>query len=119
MEGHLHKVLLKARDINEQLEDVNASNAIARRLMGCGLGTPSECTSITHALHKKLLQLMEDFRSLRNRARSKYLKTIRRRFYTVKRQWNASSKQGRAKALYRRLSRSKRELCTEGDPGTR
>ncbi|MCO5591804.1 hypothetical protein L7F22_045796 [Adiantum nelumboides] len=29
-----------------QLEDVNASNAVARRLLRCGLGTPSVCTFI-------------------------------------------------------------------------
>ncbi|MCO5610137.1 hypothetical protein L7F22_064372 [Adiantum nelumboides] len=85
-EGDVREVLLKARGIKAQLEDVDASNAAARRIVGCGPGTPSDRTrtSITHALRKKLKQLMEDFQSLREKARREYRETVRRRFYTVK-----------------------------------
>ncbi|KAI5062513.1 hypothetical protein GOP47_0023052 [Adiantum capillus-veneris] len=86
MEGDVREVLLKARAIKAQVEDLDASNAGARKIAGCGPGTPSDRTrtSITHALRKKLKQLMEEFQSLREKARNEYRETVKRRFYTVK-----------------------------------
>lgn len=85
MDGDVREVLLKARAIKSKVEDLDASNEDTRRLAGCGPGTPSDRTrlSITNSLRKKLKDMMEDFQSLREKARREYRETVKRRFYTV------------------------------------
>ncbi|KAH7372888.1 hypothetical protein KP509_17G026900 [Ceratopteris richardii] len=85
MEREVREVLVKARTIKAQLDQLDASNAAARRLSGCGPGTSSDRTriSLTTSLRTKLSHLMQDFQRLRDQARSEYRDAVRRRFYTV------------------------------------
>lgn len=85
MDGDVHEVLLKMRVIKAKLEGMDASNQASRRIAGCGPGTPSDRTrsSLTNSLRKKLKDLMEEFQSLRGKARDEYREMVKRRFYTV------------------------------------
>ncbi|PHT45282.1 Syntaxin-related protein KNOLLE [Capsicum baccatum] len=78
-------VLKKARAIRSQLEEMDRSNAINRRLSGCKEGTPVDRTrfAVTNGLRKKLKELMMDFQGLRQRMMSEYKETVGRRYFTV------------------------------------
>ncbi|KAF3662901.1 Syntaxin-related protein KNOLLE [Capsicum annuum] len=78
-------VLTKARAIRSQLEEMDRSNAINRRLSGCKEGTPVDRTrfAVTNGLRKKLKELMMDFQGLRQRMMSEYKETVGRRYFTV------------------------------------
>ncbi|XP_009603955.1 syntaxin-related protein KNOLLE [Nicotiana tomentosiformis] len=78
-------VLKKARAIRSQLEEMDRSNAINRRLSGCKEGTPVDRTrsAVTNGLRKKLKELMMDFQGLRQRMMTEYKETVGRRYFTV------------------------------------
>lgn len=78
-------VLKKARAIRSQLEEMDRSNAINRRLSGCKEGTPIDRTrsAVTNGLRKKLKELMMDFQGLRQRMMTEYKETVGRRYFTV------------------------------------
>lgn len=78
-------VLKKARAIRSQLEEMDRSNAINRRLSGCKEGTPVDRTrsAVTNGLRKKLKELMIDFQGLRQRMMTEYKETVGRRYFTV------------------------------------
>ncbi|XP_055830449.1 syntaxin-related protein KNOLLE [Solanum dulcamara] len=78
-------VLKKARAIRSQLEEMDRSNAINRRLSGCKEGTPIDRTrsAVTNGLRKKLKELMMDFQGLRQRMMTEYKETVERRYFTV------------------------------------
>ncbi|KAH0662166.1 hypothetical protein KY284_027097 [Solanum tuberosum] len=78
-------VLKKARAIRSQLEEMDRSNAINRRLSGCKEGTLVDRTrsAVTNGLRKKLKELMMDFQGLRQRMMTEYKETVGRRYFTV------------------------------------
>lgn len=78
-------VLKKARTIRAQLEDMDRSNAVSRRLSGCKEGTLVDRTrsAVTNGLRKKLKELMMDFQGLRQRMMTEYKDTVGRQYYTV------------------------------------
>ncbi|CAI9118269.1 OLC1v1019809C1 [Oldenlandia corymbosa var. corymbosa] len=78
-------VLKRAKKIRSQLEEMDRSNALSRRLSGCKEGTPVDRTrtAVTNGLRKKLKELMMDFQTLRQRMMSEYKETIGRRYFTV------------------------------------
>ncbi|CAH9087820.1 unnamed protein product [Cuscuta europaea] len=78
-------VLKKARGIKAELEEMDRSNAVNRRLSGCKEGTPVDRTrlAVTNGLRKKLKELMMDFQKLRQRTMSEYKETVERRYFTV------------------------------------
>ncbi|KAL1808523.1 hypothetical protein DCAR_0727997 [Daucus carota subsp. sativus] len=78
-------VLKMARSIKGQLEEMDRSNAVNRRLSGCKDGSPVDRTrsAVTNGLRKKLKELMMDFQGLRQRMMSEYKDTVGRQYYTV------------------------------------
>ncbi|KAL1806459.1 hypothetical protein ACET3Z_029527 [Daucus carota] len=78
-------VLKKAKSIRGQLEDMDRSNAVNRRLSGCKEGTPVDRTrsAVTNGLRKKLKELMMDFQGLRQRMMTEYKDSVGRQYYTV------------------------------------
>ncbi|GAA0155516.1 SNARE protein [Lithospermum erythrorhizon] len=78
-------VLKKAKAIRSQLEEMDRSNAMNRRLSGCKEGTPVDRTrlAVTNGLRKKLKELMMEFQGLRQKMMNEYKETVGRRFYTV------------------------------------
>ncbi|KAH0748885.1 hypothetical protein KY290_028117 [Solanum tuberosum] len=78
-------VLKKARAIRSQLEEMDRSNAINRRLSGCKEGTLVDRTrsAVTNGLRKKLKELMMEFQGLRQRMMTEYKETVGRRYFTV------------------------------------
>ncbi|CAN4099590.1 unnamed protein product [Withania somnifera] len=78
-------VLKKAKAIRSQLEEMDRSNAMNRRLSSCKEGTPVDRTrsAVTNGLRKKLKELMMDFQGLRQRMMTEYKETVGRRYFTV------------------------------------
>ncbi|XP_019180044.1 PREDICTED: syntaxin-related protein KNOLLE [Ipomoea nil] len=85
MNGNILAVLKKARAIRAELEEMDRSNAVNRRLSGCKEGTPVDRTrlAVTNGLRKKLKEMMMDFQGLRQRMMSEYKETVGRRYFTV------------------------------------
>lgn len=83
--GDILAVLKKARVIKSQLEEMDRSNALNRRLSGCKQGTPVDRTrsAVTNGLRKKLKELMMDFQGLRQKMMNEYKETVGRRYFTV------------------------------------
>nr|GLL44132.1 syntaxin-related protein KNOLLE [Ipomoea trifida] len=78
-------VLKKARAIRAELEEMDRSNAVSRRLSGCKEGTPVDRTrlAVTNGLRKKLKEMMMDFQGLRQTMMTEYKETVGRRYFTV------------------------------------
>lgn len=78
-------VLKRAKNIRSQLEEMDRSNALSRRLSGCKEGTPVDRTrsAVTNGLRKKLKELMMEFQTLRQRMMTEYKETVGRRYFTV------------------------------------
>ncbi|CAI9776884.1 unnamed protein product [Fraxinus pennsylvanica] len=78
-------VLKKSRTIKSQLEEMDRSNALNRRLSGCKEGTPVDRTrsAVTNGLRNKLKELMMDFQSLRQKMMTEYKQTVERRYFMV------------------------------------
>ncbi|PIN25063.1 SNARE protein Syntaxin 1 [Handroanthus impetiginosus] len=78
-------VLKRARAIKSRLEDMDRSNAMNRRLLGCKAGTPVDRTrsATTNGLRKKLKELMMDFQGLRQKMMTEYKETVGRRYFNV------------------------------------
>ncbi|KAK3043457.1 hypothetical protein RJ639_002036 [Escallonia herrerae] len=78
-------VLKKTRAIKAQLEEMDRSNYVSRRLSGCKEGTPVDRTrsAVTNGLRKKLKELMVEFQGLRGRMVAEYKDTVGRQYFTV------------------------------------
>ncbi|CAA2957354.1 syntaxin-related KNOLLE [Olea europaea subsp. europaea] len=78
-------ILKNSRTIKSQLEEMDRSNAMNRRLSGCKEGTPVDRTrsAVTNGLRKKLKELMMDFQGLRQKMMTEYKQTVARRYFMV------------------------------------
>ncbi|CAA3007878.1 syntaxin-121-like [Olea europaea subsp. europaea] len=85
MDNDVSTSLKKAKAIKAGLQALDKANDDNRRIPGCGPGSSSDRTrtSVVNGLRKKLQDIMNRFKNLRERMASEYRETVQRRYYTV------------------------------------
>ncbi|CAA3019077.1 syntaxin-121-like [Olea europaea subsp. europaea] len=85
MDNDVSTSLKKAKAIKVGLQALDKANDDNRRIPGCGPGSSSDRTrtSVVNGLRKKLQDIMNRFKDLRERMASEYRETVQRRYYTV------------------------------------
>ncbi|KAL2464075.1 syntaxin [Forsythia ovata] len=85
MDNDVSTSLKKAKVIKVGLQALDKANADNRKIPGCGPGSSSDRTrtSVVNGLRKKLQDIMNRFKDLRERMASEYRDTVQRRYYTV------------------------------------